>query len=79
MIVEPHVAFTGMWDFDKDSTSTIGGLTTGADDFRVKVEGGLIVQATNGVSGRAALSYDGIGSDNFSAWGGQLWLSVPWN
>ena len=23
--------------------------------------------------------YDGNGSDNFSAWGGQLWLSVPWN
>ena len=79
MILEPHVAFTGMWDFDKDNTATIGGLTTGSDDFRVKVEGGLIVQATNGVSGRAALTYDGIGSDNFSAWGGQLWLSVPWN
>ena len=77
-IVEPHVAFTGMWDFDKDSSTTVGGLTTSIDDFRVKVEGGLMVRATNGMSGRAALSYDGIGSDDLTAWGGQLWLSLPW-
>ena len=79
MIVEPHVAFTGMWDFDKDSTTTVGGLTTSIDDFRVKVEGGLMVRATNGMSGRAALTYDGIGSDDLTAWGGQLRLNVPWN
>jgi hypothetical protein len=78
-ILEPHMAFTGMWDFDKDSTATVGGLTTGIDDFRVKVEGGLMVRGTNGISGRAALSYDGIGTGDFNAWGGQLWLSLPWN
>ena len=78
-IVEPHVAFTGMWDFDKDSSTTVGGLTTSIDDFRVKVEGGLMVRATKGMSGRAALSYDGIGSDDLTAWGGQLWLNVPWD
>jgi outer membrane autotransporter protein len=79
MVLEPHVSFTGMWDFDKDSTATIDGLAISTDDFRVKVEGGLIVLATNGVSGRATLSYDGIGTNDLTAWGGQLWLSVPWN
>ncbi len=78
-IIEPHVSFTGMWDFDKDSTATVGGLTTSRDDFRVKVEGGLMVRATDGLSARATVSYDGIGSDDLNAWGGQLWLSVPLN
>lgn len=79
VIIEPHVSFTGMWDFDKDSTATIGGLTTSTDDFRVKVEGGLMVRATDGTSARATVSYDGIGGGDFDAWGGQLWLSVPFN
>jgi outer membrane autotransporter protein len=56
MVLEPHVSFTGMWDFDKDSTATVDGLTTSTDNFRVKVEGGLIVCAINGVSARATLS-----------------------
>lgn len=79
VIIEPHAAFTGMWDFDKDETVSMGGLTASTDDFRVKVEGGLMVRATDGSSARATLSYDGIGANNFDAWGGQLWLSIPLN
>ena len=45
----------------------------------VKVEGGLMVRGTDGTSARATVSYDGIGSDDLNAWGGQLWLSVPLN
>lgn len=78
-VVEPHVSFTGMWDFDKDATTTINGLTVSNDDFRVKVEGGVIVRAPTGLSFRTTLSYDGLGADDFSAWGGQVWVNVPLN
>ena len=78
-IVEPHVSFTGMWDFDKDETANIGGLIASTDEFRVKTEAGLMVRATDGSSARATISYDGLGSSDLDAWGGQLWLSIPLN
>jgi len=78
-IVEPHISFTGMWDFDKTATTSIGGLTVSNDDFRVKVEGGVIVRAPTGFSMRTTLSYDGLGSDDFGAWGGQVWVNLPLN
>jgi outer membrane autotransporter protein len=78
-IVEPHISFTGMWDFDKNARTSVGGMLVSNDDFRVKVEGGVIVRAASGLAFRTTVSYDGLGSDNFGAWGGQAWLSLPLN
>jgi hypothetical protein len=82
-ILEPHVSFTGMWDFDKEdnNVANVGGLLVGDQDFRVKTEAGLLVHTPDisDASFRATVSYDGIGDDDFSAWGGQLWVNWPLN
>jgi uncharacterized repeat protein (TIGR01451 family) len=76
-IIEPHVSFTGIWDFDGGPNTIIDGLVTSQDDLRLKIEGGLLVHSAYGTAFRGTVSYDGIGTDNFSAWGGQLWVSLP--
>lgn len=78
--IEPHVSIKGMWDFDKTAyKSAVQGLLVSDDDFRVKIEGGLLFKAPNGLAFRATVSHDGLGTADFSAWGGQLWLNMPFN
>src|SRR5262249_3643260 len=80
-ILEPHISFTGLWDFDKkdDASATINGLLVSQNDIRAKVETGLLVHMPNpsAASFRATVSYDGIGDDDFHAWGGQVWVNWP--
>ncbi len=77
-IFEPTVSIAGLWDFDNDNFS-IDGVPVDFDDTRAKIEAGPIVTAPNGWSLRGAGSIDGIGADDFDAYGGQFWLSVPLN
>ena len=77
--MEPHASLTGIWDFDKDKTASVGGLLVGTNDFRGRVEGGVTLREANGPSVRASLSYDGIGDPNFHAVGAQLWVNMPLN
>jgi len=83
-ILEPHISFTGMWDFDEDDDAdiaSVGGLLVSDDDFRVKIEAGLLAHNPNfsAASFRGTVSYDGLGDNDFSAWGGQLWVNWPLN
>jgi outer membrane autotransporter protein len=75
--VEPHVALQGLWDFEKPDVLVIGSQVVGPDTFRGKVEGGLLFTMPQGFSLRATGSYDGIGSSDFHAYGGQLWVNQP--
>ncbi len=36
-----------------------------------------MVRMQNGLGLRAAGTYDGIGADDFEAYGGSLWINVP--
>jgi hypothetical protein len=76
-LIEPHISLTGIWDFDKDKTASVGGLLVGTDDFRMRVEAGVLVRTPTGLGLRATVAYDGIGDDNFHALSGQLWVNVP--
>lgn len=81
-VLEPHVAITGMWDFDKSGQLAAGGGSTTTDpasddELRFKIEGGATLRSESGASIRATASYDGIGAKDYSAWGGQLWVNVP--
>ena len=78
-IIEPHISFEGLWDFDRENNFVIGGLTLSTDQFRGKVEGGVLIKSVGGVSIRATGNYDGIGADNFNAYGGEVWLNIPLN
>lgn len=76
MIVEPHVALNGIWNFDSDDLF-INGVLTETEETRAEVEGGIMVTTASGWAFRAAGRYDGIGGDDFEAYGGSLWVNVP--
>jgi uncharacterized repeat protein (TIGR01451 family) len=76
-IIEPHMALQGLWDFEKPDTLTLGNEVVGPDDFRGKLEAGVMFMMPEGASVRATGSYDGIGSDDFHAYGGQMWVNLP--
>lgn len=75
--IEPHVAVTGIWDFAKNNEMSSNGIVTSGDEFRVKSEAGVVLRGETGASLRAVATYDGIGSGDYSAWGGEMWVNVP--
>lgn len=76
MIVEPHIALNGIWNFDSDDL-VINGVLTETEETRAEIEGGVMVTTASGWAFRAAGRYDGIGGDDFEAYGGSLWVNVP--
>ena len=49
------------------------------DEISDRVEGGVMFGCQDGITFRATGSYEGVGSDDFSAWSGRVWGSVPLN
>ena len=91
-VFEPHGSITGIWDFDAPDSLTltrvtgvgsnvavIGTTVAGIDDFRAKVEGGVLIINPSGAKFRIVGTYDGIGSDDLEAIGAEAWLSFPLN
>jgi outer membrane autotransporter protein len=77
--IEPHVAIKGLWDFDHEDNLAINGVAVASDDFRARLEGGVLATLPGGLGLRATGSYDGLGAADYEAWGGQLWVNVPLN
>jgi outer membrane autotransporter protein len=74
---EPHISLKGLWDIGDDLDTTVNGIEAGRSELRGKVEGGFLAQSAYGPSVRLTFSYDGIGDEDFAAWGGQMWLNIP--
>ena len=77
-IIEPHVAISGIWNFDSDDLY-VNGVLADSDESRARVEGGLLITTPSGVGLRGAAGYDGLGADDFEAVSGSLWINVPLN
>lgn len=75
--VDLQFALKGVFDFERDQLKTSSGLTAGTDDFRGKVEAGFVLGSAGGASLVAIGTYDGIGSDDYQAWGGRLEGRLP--
>ncbi len=76
--VTPYIGIRGIWDFDKAEIVILtSGLASGSDDLRARAEGALSVQMTNGWSLDGQGFYDGIGSNDFEAYGGRITLAAP--
>jgi hypothetical protein len=76
--IEPHVAVSGIWNFDSDDLY-VNGVLADTDESRARVEGGLLITTPSGIGLRAVAAYDGIGADDFEAVSGSLWINVPLN
>lgn len=77
--IEPHASIEGIWTFEGDEDVVIDGVATGVDEFRGKAEAGVILRSADGYALRAAASYDGLGDDDYEAWGGSVWFNIPLN
>jgi outer membrane autotransporter protein len=76
LLIEPHASLTGMWDFASGDAQSLKAIEA-TNVIRAKVEAGVTVHGRSGRSLTAQATYDGIGSSGFYAWGGQLWLTLP--
>lgn len=77
MVLEPRVAFRGIWDFEPADTITIGNASYGDGRLRGVVEGGAILHGLDGLNLSVSGKYEGIGLNGFHAYGGSLWVNVP--
>ena len=77
-VIEPHVALTGIWNFDSDDL-IVNGVVVDTEESRAKVDGGVLITLPSGLGVRGAASYDGIGAEDYHAVSGSLWLNVPLN
>ncbi|MEX0347454.1 MAG: Ig-like domain-containing protein [Rhizobiaceae bacterium] len=76
-----HWSASGIWDFETaDLVSLETGLAaTGTTDLRARTEAGFTVRTTNSITLGVEGFYDGIGADNFEAYGGAVGVAIPLN
>ncbi len=79
-LITPHIGIKGIWDFEKtDIVDLTTGLAEGSDGFRGRVDGGVSMSLANGWSVVGEGHYDGIGANDFEAYGGSVRVNVPLN
>jgi outer membrane autotransporter protein len=78
-ILEPLVNVQGLWDFDGANPITFNEVPGTTSDLRARVQAGVTLTAPWGYSIRATGMYDGLGSDDYEAYGGQLMVDMPLN
>src|SRR5207244_11034940 len=76
--IEPRVKLEAIWNFSQ----TVGGVVAeetvaSPEDWRGRVEVGLKMQATHGITLDLSGGYDGIGSSNYPAVTGQATARLP--
>jgi hypothetical protein len=77
-VFAPFFTVEGIWTFFQENTATAVSSQPGLAEEGVRAKGeiGGTLTNGNGVSLSGSLSYDGIGSDDYEAWGGKLRLGV---
>ena len=76
--LSPFFAVKGIWDFKRDDlVNTVNGFAISTSDVRARFEAGAEVQLTGGVTVKGEGFYDGIGVNDFDAYGGSVRANVP--
>jgi outer membrane autotransporter protein len=79
-LIQPHMSVDVIWNFDSsDEVVNFGGTLEGPEEVRGRIEVGIKAQLAGTLSIDVSGTYDGIGSDNFSAYGGQMRVNLPFN
>ncbi len=79
-VISPYLGFKGIWDFKgSDTVDLASGLadTSGNPGLRARAEAGVSLRFPTGMSITGEGFFDGIGADNFSAYGGSVTVNVP--
>jgi hypothetical protein len=75
--IRPSVSSSGLWTFAATDSSTSGGIKEGS--FRARMDTGLgIITQDNWIFDFSSY-YDGLGIDDYEAYGGKARLTIPLN
>lgn len=77
VIVRPKIGFSGVWNFDIENGVNSQGAVIGIDDVRGRLSAGLTAFSASDWSLNIEGFYDGIGVDNYNAYGGKIRLVIP--
>ena len=77
--IEPMISVQGIWDFEGANAVTFNEIPSGTNELRAKVQAGVTLIAPWGYSIRGSGFIDGLGADDYEAYGGQLMVNMPLN
>ena len=78
-LIEPLIRIESRMDFASDNVTLVDGVAVSRNDIRARVEAGVRLMKPWGYTLRTTGSIDGLGDDDFKAYGGQLWINMPLN
>ena len=76
-VFEPYVGLKALWDFNKDTTVSIGGMDIGTTSLRGKAEIGARYSTPAGTTIVGTVGYDGLGDRNYTAYDGRVQVNIP--
>ena len=77
LFITPSLGVHGIWNFSADEAATTTGTLPGTEDVRSTVDAGLGISNARGLAFNVTGFYDGIGLDDYEAYGGTARVSVP--
>ncbi|PCJ90512.1 MAG: hypothetical protein COA52_10045 [Hyphomicrobiales bacterium] len=77
LFITPSLGVHGIWNFVADDVAGTSGTLPGTEDVRSTVDAGLGISNASGLSFNVTGFYDGIGLDDYEAYGGTARVSVP--
>ncbi len=79
-IISPYLGIKGIWDFKStDSVDLTTGLAelSGSPGLRARAEAGVSLRHPGGMTITGEGFYDGVGANNFDAYGGSVSVKIP--
>ena len=78
-VFTPSLGIEGVYNFGVSNNAASQGFALGDDDLRARVDAGFSATSTAGLILMISGFYDGIGADDYHAYGGQARVTIPLN
>ena len=79
MVLVPSLGVSAVYNFGISDSATSQGFALGDDALRARLDAGLLARSAFGTSLALSGFLDGLGIDNYRAFGGQARLTIPLN
>lgn len=76
-ILRPKIGISGIWNFHMQNGVSSQDVVLRAGNVRARMEAGVAVLSRSGMILDISGSYDGLGISSYSAYGGNIRLSIP--
>ena len=79
MVLVPSLGVSAVYNFGISDSATSQGFALGDDALRARLDAGLLARSASGTSLALSGFFDGLGIDDYRAFGGQARLTIPLN